>query len=219
MRQERSAIQIEPLPGFVLPSFGDVDQITAVMIHLLDFFVGLMRNSNPQPVFASYHIGMVPIFACIALLVALSVAGCAFGRLGTLAERRTLTSNAEVIDVYGVGALFRLRGVDGGFTFGWRHATYIYPRHAQDGMQEGVRWTYGLLPRRGADPFFLAVCSIGAEVAKYPSMLVAHLGFRTDAFTFAARAEESRIVNFSYRPRHPGHTRLLMSSLPIIRLP
>lgn len=189
------------------------------MIHLLDFFVGLMRNSTAHPVNAFFQSGIVLTLACVAVLIALFAAGCASGRLGTQAERRTVTANAEVVDVYGVGALMRLRGVAGGFTFGWRHATYVYPRHAQDGMQEGVRWTYGWLPRRGADPFFLAVCSIGAEFAKYPGMIAAHVGFRTDAFTFAARADESRVVNFSYRPLFPKRTRLCMRPLPNLAIP
>ena len=183
------------------------------MIHLLDLSVGFMRNSHTQPVTgASFSFSVfAPTLGCVGLVIALLFTGCACGRIGTLAERRTVTRRAEVIDVYGFGALFRLRGVDGGFTFGWRHATYIYPRAADDGMHEGVRWTYGWLPHRDSDPFFLAVCSIGAEVAKYPSMLVAHLGFRTDAFTFAAREGESRVVNFSYRPHSPQNTRLTIS--------
>ena len=154
----------------------------------------------------------------LAVLIALVSTGCACGRYGTLAARRTITSTAEVIDVYGVGSLLRPRGVDGGFTFGWRHATYIYPRLPADGAKEGVRWTFGWVPLRRGEPFFLAARSVGGEVTKYPSVLQAHLGFRTDAFTFAARAEESRVVNFTYRAGEPGKTILAMDSWPTLAL-
>jgi hypothetical protein len=153
------------------------------------------------------------------VLLALVSTGCAYGRFGTLAARRTLTPNAEVIDVYGVGALLRTGGVDGGFTFGWRHATYIYPRASTDESEEGSHWTVGWVPRRIDEPFFLAARSIGGEITKYPSVLQAHLGFRTDVFTFAARAEESRVVNFSYRAGAPGKTVLAMNPLPTFALP
>lgn len=154
----------------------------------------------------------------LAILLALIFTGCACGRFGTLAARRTVTASAEVIDVYGVGALLRPGGVDGGFTFGWRHATYIYPRLLTDGADEGVCWTFGWVPQHRDNPFFLAARSFGGEVTKYPTVLQANLGFRTDAFTFAARADESRVVNFTYRASDPGKTILAMDPLPTLAL-
>jgi hypothetical protein len=154
----------------------------------------------------------------LAILIALVSNGCACGRFGTLAGRRTVTASAEVIDVYGMGALLRPGGVDGGFTFGWRHATYIYPRFQADGANEGARWTFGWVPKRSEEPFFLAVSSIGGQVAKYPTVVQAHVGFRTDVFTFAARAGESRVVNFTYRAGVPGKTILAMDPLPTLAL-
>jgi hypothetical protein len=117
------------------------------------------------------------------------------------------------VDVYGLGALLRLSGVNAGFSFGWNHVTYIYPRLPDDGMQNGVRWSFGILPRHPV-PFFLATRIIGAEVTKYPAVLQAHIGYRMDAFTFAARADESRTVKFHYKPGAPGETSLTMNPLP-----
>lgn len=195
--------------------------ILPVMIHLLDVSVGFLGDGHSHSAHMSPSLQPVmgPMLSGFAVLVALISTGCACGRFGTLAQRRTITSNAEVIDVYGVGALLRLRGVDGGFTFGWRHATYIYPRLKEDGAGEGMRWTLGCLSRRRAEPFFLAVRSVGAAITKYPAVLQGHVGFRTDAFTFAACSGESRVVKFFYRPGAPGKTTLSMNPLPKRSLP
>ncbi len=45
-------------------------------------------------------------------------------------------------------------------------------------------------------------------------MLQAHLGYRTDTFTFAALAGESRVVNFTDRAGEPGKTIPAMHPLP-----
>lgn len=150
----------------------------------------------------------------LAVLLALLCTGCACGRVGTLAARRTLTASAEVVDVYGFGALLRPGGVDGGGTLGWRHATYIYPRLATGAGEESVDWTWGWVPEPRATPFFLVARSLGGEVALFPDLLQAHLGFRMDAFTFAAAAGESRVVNFTYRPDDPGQTILAIQTFP-----
>lgn len=155
----------------------------------------------------------------LATLLPLLAAGCACGRAGTLAARRTVTRGAEIIDVYAVGALLRPQGADSGGTLGWRHATYIYPRPAGDGAEEGTRWTFGWAPLREEAPFFLATRSLGAEIAHYPGLVQAHAGYRADAFTFAARTDESRIVRFSYRPAAPEQTFLAMNPPPIAAQP
>ena len=155
----------------------------------------------------------------LAILFALISTGCACGRVGTLAARRTVTPTAEVIDVFGIGALLRPGGWDAGCTLGWRHATYIFPRTAADVSEEGQSWTWGWVPRHPEELFFLATRSVGGQVAKYPSLLQAHLGYRTDTFTFAAQAGESRVVNFTYRAGAPGQTILAMHPLPPLALP
>ena len=191
------------------------------MLHLLDVYSGFAGSRRVGPVnrVAQTRRGMRLMPGGFAVLIALVSAGCACGRLGTLAQRRTVTGNAEVIDMYGVGALLRVGGVDGGFTFGWRHATYVYPRLKEDGAREGMRWSFGYMSRRRTEPFFLAVRSVGAEITKYPAVLQAHVGFRTDAFTFAACSGESRVVKFSYRPGAPGKTSLSMNPIPKRSLP
>lgn len=161
----------------------------------------------------------MPLRSSLAIFLALISTGCACGRVGTLAARRTVTPTAEVIDVFGFGALLRPGGFDAGFTLGWRHATYIFPRAAADEFEEGQSWTWGVVPRHTGEPFFLGARSIGGEVAKYPSMLQAHLGYRTDTFTFAALAGESRVVNFNYHADAPGQTILAMNPLPPSALP
>ncbi|MCE9610735.1 MAG: hypothetical protein K8R23_11125 [Chthoniobacter sp.] len=152
-------------------------------------------------------------------MLALLATGCACGRYGTVAARRTLTKTAEVIDVYGFGALLRPGGVDGGFTLGWRHATYIGPRLSHDETDVCARWTFGLVPEMCAEPFFLAATSLGGEVVKYPTVLQAQVGLRTDAFTFAAHADESRVVAFRYVAGAPEQTILAMNPLPKLPLP
>lgn len=155
----------------------------------------------------------------LAGMLALLATGCACGRYGTVAARRTLTQTAEVIEVYGFGALLRPGGVDGGFTLGWRHATYICPRISRDEAAASPRWTFGIVPELRVEPFFLAATSIGGEVVKYPTVLQAHVGIRTDAFTFAARADESRVVSFRYVAGAPDQTILAMNPLPSLSRP
>src|SRR6187401_341229 len=106
-------------------------------------------GTRPSPRRPSCRSPVPPMLRSLVVLIAFVSTGCAYGRFGTLAARRTITPNAEVIDVYGVGALLQPLGVDGGFTFGWRHATYIYPRFRADGANEGVHWTFGWVPKRG----------------------------------------------------------------------
>ena len=155
----------------------------------------------------------------LATLLPLLAAGCACGRAGTLAARRTVTRGAEVIDVYAFGALLRPRGADSGGTLGWRHATYIYPRAAGDGAAEGTHWTFGWAPLHAEAPFFLATRSLGAELARYPGIVQMHAGFRADAFTFGGAAEESRTVLFHYRDDAPAQTFLAMNPPPLTAQP
>jgi hypothetical protein len=73
---------------------------------------------------------------------------------------------------------------------------------------------FGWAPQLREQAFFLASRSFGGEVTKYPTLLQANLGFRTDAFTFAAEVEDSRVVNFTYRVTEPGKTVLMINPLP-----
>ena len=50
-------------------------------------------------------------------------------------------------------------------------------------------------------------------------MLQAHLGYRTDTFTFAALAGESRVVNFTDRAGEPWKTIPAMHPLPSLARP
>lgn len=130
-----------------------------------------------------------------------------------VAERRTITSQAEVIDLYGIGAWMRTDRPDAGLSLGWRHVTRIYPRNEHDSSLPEVQWRYGWLPRRGADPFFLASRSVGVGFATYPAMAVAHAGYRADYFTFAGKSDESRIVNFFYHPSEIEKARLTIHTV------
>lgn len=186
------------------------------MIHLLDVSVGFLvgGQSHSVNISASLRPLIGPVLSGIAMLIALISTGCACGRFGTLAQRRTVTETAEVIDVYGVGVVLRPWGVDAGLALGWQHATYIYPRLREDGTWEGARWSFGWVPHRRADPFFLALSGVGAGVVKYPTILQTYVGFRMDAFTFAASDGESRVVKFFYQPGAPEKTRLSMNPFP-----
>jgi hypothetical protein len=153
------------------------------------------------------------------LLLPLLLAGCVCGPVGTLAARRTVTPTAEVVDVYGVGLWLRARAADTGVSFGWRHVTYIHPRVAGDGAEEGSRWSFGYAAVRREAPFFLAARGVGVEVTHYPGFTRAHAGYAADAFTFAAKATESRSVSFHYRSAFPEDTRLAMNPAPPIHTP
>ena len=154
---------------------------------------------------------MLPALHCLPLaLLLLALPGCACGRYGTVVARRTLTPTAEVVEVYGVGALLRPWACDAGLSLGWRHATYVYPR-AEDGAPAGSRWSWGFAPVRAETPFFLAARGLGLEALYYPGFLRAHAGYSADFFTFAARAEESRLADFHYRAGAPGDTRLALT--------
>lgn len=153
------------------------------------------------------------------LLLPLLLAGCVCGPVGTLAARRTITPSAEVLDVYGVGLWLRASATDSGFTFGWRHVTYIHPREVADGAEEGSRWHFGYAGVRRGTPFFLAARGIGVELTHYPGFTRAHAGYAADSFTFAARANEARSVSFHYRAAAPEATRLAMNPPPATDTP
>ena len=149
-----------------------------------------------------------------AMLIFLMSAGCVCGRFGTLAQRRTTTKTAEVIDHFCFGAVLRPWGTEAAFAIGWQHATYIYPRERKDGSAEAVSWTFGWVPPRRKDPFFLALSGVGAGIMRYPTMLQSYVGIRTDSFTFAARVGESRVVKFYYRPGAAEETSLTIIPFP-----
>ena len=108
------------------------------MLHLLDVYSGFAGSRRVGPVnrVAQTRRGMRLMPGGFAVLIALVSAGCACGRLGTLAQRRTFTGNAEVIDMYGIGALLRVGGC------GWRVHVWLASRDlclsaAQRGRREG----------------------------------------------------------------------------------
>lgn len=151
---------------------------------------------------------------CALLGSSLGMAGCACGPVGTLAARRTLTPTAEVLDVYAIGLWARASAVDTGLSCGWRRVTFIQPRKAGAAAEVGSRWTFGYAAMPRETPFFFGASDIGAGVSRYPGFVRAHAGYAVDTFTFAAAAEESRVVSFHYRPAAPAATRLAIAPLP-----
>ena len=155
--------------------------------------------------------------AVVAAVCICFASGCACGRFGTLVARRTFTRTAEVVDVYGFGALLRPAGSDAGISLGWRHATYVYPREPGDGAAEGTLWNYGCVHLHREGPFFLVARGLGAELLVFPGFTRLHVGYAEDAFTFAASIGADRAVSFHYRPSRPAATRLVIkpASFPV----
>ena len=148
------------------------------------------------------------------MLSAFASGGCVCNRFGTLAARRTVTATAEVVDVYGIGAVLRTNAADAGITLGWRHVTYVRPLENARGQGRGGHWTLGWLPRRSGTPFFLAARSFGFDLSHYPQYFCAHAGYAEEAFTFVARSDESLTIDFHYLATDPMQTRLTLEPFP-----
>jgi hypothetical protein len=149
---------------------------------------------------------MIRLLRFTALLSCLCMAGCAFGRLGTLVARRTLTQTAEVVEVFGCGLLLRPTRHDGGVSIGFRRATYIYPRLAGDTRPAGQSLHWGWVPLRADLPFFLGTREVGLEFQTVAGISMLHAGYVDQGLTFVAEAGQSRCGQFHYTPPHPERT-------------
>lgn len=157
---------------------------------------------------------MTHLLRCAALFACVLFAGCACGRVGTLATRQTLTPTAEVVEVYGFGALLRPTPHDGGLSLGYRRATYIYPRLAGDTRPVGETMHWGWAPLRDELPFFLGTQETGLEFQTVAGRTMLHAGYVDQSFSFVARADESRRGSFFYLRPHPERTVLALLTEP-----
>lgn len=157
---------------------------------------------------------MTGLIRCSTLLACFFLGGCAYGRFGTLVARQTLTSTAQVVEVYGFGVLVRPTAYDGGVSLGYRRATYIYPRLAGDLRPVGETMYWGWAPLRPELPFYLDTQQAGAEWQVVPGNAMIHAGLVYQSFSFVAKAEESRMGSFFYQRPHPERTILALRSEP-----
>ncbi len=142
------------------------------------------------------------------MLVIVCFPGCAFGNHGTLLTRRTMVKNAEILDVYAVGLLLRTSSVDGGFSLGYRHATFIYPLEADlvDASERGSEWFWFRAPLRTEHPLLRASTSIGLETQFTPEIKRFGLGYLDQVLIDGGAADESRVVKLSYNRDAPANT-------------
>lgn len=148
------------------------------------------------------------------LAVSAAMSGCACGRLGTHVARQTLTPTAEVVEVTGWGVLLRPTKYDGGLSIGWRRATYIYPRLAEDTRPVGQSMHWGWVPWRAELPFFLGTREIGLEFQTVAGLSTLHAGYIDQCLSFVAKDGDSRSGLFSYLRPHPERTVLAIREGP-----
>lgn len=158
------------------------------------------------------HAGIFMLYPnhwCI-LAFCLLLAGCACGPIGTQVAWRTLTPTAEVVEVSGLGLLVRPTGCDRGLSFGYRQATYIYPRLAGDKRPGEHLLLWVCAPVRKELPFFLGTREVGVGFQSVAGFSTFHAGFVDQSFSFVARADESRRGSFFYQRSHPERTVLAL---------
>lgn len=152
-------------------------------------------------------------FASIGFALALVVVltGCACGNHGTLVARRTVVPGAEIIDVFAFGALFRPLGFDTGLSFGYRHASYIYPLPApaaKNAESPTVEWHWFYAPPAPGPPLLRASTTIGVEAQVTPEIKRCTLGYLDQVLTIGGGPTDSMLVKLFYDRHHPLQTAL-----------
>jgi hypothetical protein len=147
---------------------------------------------------------------CLFLgVLSMALAGCAFGNHGTLVARRTIARGAEVIDTFAFGALVRPIGADSGISFGYRHASYIYPLDPAKAAEEPrTQWYWFHAPPALQRPLLRASTSIGLETQFTPEIRRCTLGYLSQMLTIGGSPHESKIVKLHYARRYPLETTL-----------
>ena len=140
--------------------------------------------------------------------VALAQAGCALGPYGTLLARRTVAAGAEIVDTYAFGALARPLGADRGLSFGYRHASYLYPLAEGEQEPRGSAWHCGYAPIPARAPLLRASTTIGVEGQFTPEIQRCTVGYLDQVLTVAAHGDQSRVVKLHYRRSRPEETTL-----------
>ena len=153
-----------------------------------------------------------PLFGSIgvALLGMAMLTGCACGNHGTLVARRTVVSGAEIVDVFAFGALLRPLGFDAGLTFGYRHASYIFPVASEtaDDLRPSVQWHWFRAPSVPSPPLLRAITTLGIEAQLTSEIQRCTIGYLEQVLTVAGSPTESKIVKLRYKRRHPVETTL-----------
>lgn len=155
---------------------------------------------------------IVPAFACSAGLglVVFGFFGCACGHFGTIVSRRTVVSGAEVMDVYGFGALLRPMGHDPGFTLGYRHASYVYPLATQPAAETPTtEWSWFHAPLPAVVPLLQASKTVGIEAQATADIRRCTIGYLSQLLTIGGSPNESELVRVHYAPARPLETVLV----------
>jgi hypothetical protein len=125
--------------------------------------------------------------------------------------RRTVVPRAEIVDVFAIGLLVRPSDFDCGLTFGYRHATYIYP--LRDVFQEkDSKWFYFHGPALERSPLLRATTSFGFEAQLTPEVKRCTVGYLDQLLIDGGNAEKSKTVKLHYERNRPARTRLKWTS-------
>ena len=155
---------------------------------------------SPAPVPLVYH--------GLALLLAATLTGCACGNYGTLVSRRTVVRGAEIVDVFACGVLLRPIGSDTGLSFGYRHASYIYPVATEEEAIATTQWHLFHAPLSSSPPLLRASTTLGIEAQLTPEIKRCTVGYLDQVLTVGGSPNESRIVKLHYPRSRPEETTL-----------
>lgn len=150
-----------------------------------------------------YGLSLRQILSCLWIV---GFGGCAYGNNGFILAKHTFTRTAEVVDIYSFGAQVRTIDYDRGATFGYRRASYVYPRVSEQSSQMShIDIFHTVLPV--TDPILLANTAIGVEVELIPETNRIAAGYLCQVLTIVpGGVNDSLIGRLSYSNNAPELT-------------
>jgi hypothetical protein len=141
------------------------------------------------------------VFACI---------GCSVGNYGTLLARYTYTDTAVVLDSYTIGLQLRPQGPDGGLSLGYRRASYVFPRAAEQPEPTTVVWRCFAAPWPPGSLVTRGITTLGMEIQATPDMSRITLGYLDQMLTAGPPPGASQVVSVFYNRNQPHRTHIFI---------
>ena len=136
-------------------------------------------------------------------LLPLSLPACAAGSVGTLAGRTIDTPSAHVVSIYSLGLELRIRSEDAGFSFGFRHSVYLYPKLKTVSADTPH---FFFVAAEARPPLKVISQTIGLELGATPTFSGLELGYAERAVS-SVPVHESRTSVIHYESAHFENTK------------
>lgn len=161
------------------------------------------RRSFRKYVYISQVVAVGIVFAC---------AGCSIGNYGTLLARYTYTDTAVVMDSYNIGLQLRPQGPDGGWTLGYRRASYVLPRTEEQPEPTAVVWRCCYAPWPSGSLVMRGTTTLGMELQVTSDISRMTLGYLDQMITAGPPPGGSQAVRIFYNRNQPHLTHIFIQT-------